>query len=1077
MLNIFANELPCNNFFITSINDDDFIKEFFYFETELEYNILKEIFKTYCSGPSPEAINQISNKIFLSDVANVNLLYAIHSTKFGYHLFGSDPSEILDVLVKEITLLSSIEKDYFGSSENITNIITNLAHGVKTFELSEFSEGFEEKNMSFGSMANIMYSRLEKFILGTVDNSFKQDDLLRIADTLFSARIAKSNNLNFYGSPLERTGAREVIIKIYLNNYEDGIIKYTEFNNLLSDNEDNNLLVNYIAMEPTINQVIDLNTINTSFNSKDFTQTGYLNESDRIFEEVLMKMLSNNFDANTDEVLTALGIRHVNNYANINCGLQEKSYKPNQKSSESLALELTFISYKLSCISSDELLYDLIYKLRNYYYFIDNENLSDEDYEDRLTTATITSMFIDNFVSQNNIINENSLNFFLSEYTLLKHTQLQSGYIKPVKSYEELMHILTFSQSFDLISTFIDINSSENLNTLISLKKIFYDQIIFDKDALKFNLLSRDVDKSSKIFISKGISLVSIGLLSDISYFSPEYLEVLVEDFRTGIDDTRYNQIQDILEITSFYLDNINDIFEPTSAEFIFSIKPLDDWLVFKDLLSFEIALKTVLARSGKIPYEQYFVDSDSRINQILSLRPERISLEKFKSTFIKENQNLSYIDLVIEYDNLQKDYRELLESKIILNKNVYDYAQSEIFTLEDSYKFDLLALQEKLFKEESHPMLFKHDSISSDHVQSNLNSDEAVLSFLSGEFFTVGILYTKTKKILLPRLISNGGFVDNSKKIIESFSNPNNSIPYYELKNMYESLFGGFDLSGIRDLSIVTDEVFSGFPFHALINPKNNKWLIDEYSISYLSSEKLLPYLDKKVISRRNNLLGFGNPALNKNSIENQITKFFSERGDFSIDDISELHELPESETEIKNISKHFRKSNLFFQDNATEINLLKSLDEPVDFIAFATHSVKGMNKFYDDRGLILTPVDSNNFKNDGFLSNQQIASLDLKNNPIVLLTACNTIESQYYLSLPYSGLTSSFMQAGADGVLLSLWNVNSKSSSILNQGIFKNSNGLQLRKALKKSVVNLKNTKEFSHPYYWAPYIYFGR
>lgn len=314
-------------------------------------------------------------------------------------------------------------------------------------------------------------------------------------------------------------------------------------------------------------------------------------------------------------------------------------------------------------------------------------------------------------------------------------------------------------------------------------------------------------------------------------------------------------------------------------------------------------------------------------------------------------------------------------------------------------------------------------------------------------------------------------------KKIIESFSNPNNSIPYYELKNMYESLFGGFDLSGIRDLSIVTDEVFSGFPFHALINPKNNKWLIDEYSISYLSSEKLLPYLDKKVISRRNNLLGFGNPALNKNSIENQITKFFSERGDFSIDDISELHELPESETEIKNISKHFRKSNLFFQDNATEINLLKSLDEPVDFIAFATHSVKGMNKFYDDRGLILTPVDSNNFKNDGFLSNQQIASLDLKNNPIVLLTACNTIESQYYLSLPYSGLTSSFMQAGADGVLLSLWNVNSKSSSILNQGIFKNSNGLQLRKALKKSVVNLKNTKEFSHPYYWAPYIYFGR
>ena len=44
--------------------------------------------------------------------------------------------------------------------------------------------------------------------------------------------------------------------------------------------------------------------------------------------------------------------------------------------------------------------------------------------------------------------------------------------------------------------------------------------------------------------------------------------------------------------------------------------------------------------------------------------------------------------------------------------------------------------------------------------------------------------------------------------------------------------------------------------------------------------------------------------------------------------------------------------------------------------------------------------------------------------------------------------------MEAGADGVLLSLWNVNSKSSSELNQGIFKNNNSY-FSESLQNSVI----------------------
>ena len=119
---------------------------------------------------------------------------------------------------------------------------------------------------------------------------------------------------------------------------------------------------------------------------------------------------------------------------------------------------------------------------------------------------------------------------------------------------------------------------------------------------------------------------------------------------------------------------------------------------------------------------------------------------------------------------------------------------------------------------------------------------------------------------------------------------------------------------------------------------------------------------------------------------------------------------------------------------------------------------------------------TNSDNYANDGFLSNQQIKFLNLDNNPIVLITACNTIDPQYYLSLPYSGLASSFMEAGADGVLLSLWNVNSKSSSELNQGIFTDNNSY-FTDALRNSIIDIKSQEQYSHPYFWAPYIYLGR
>ena len=71
-INLFVNALPCTDEFLEYIDDDRSLREDFFFETDQEFSILKDIFKNYCSGSSPDVINAISERIFNESVDNKN---------------------------------------------------------------------------------------------------------------------------------------------------------------------------------------------------------------------------------------------------------------------------------------------------------------------------------------------------------------------------------------------------------------------------------------------------------------------------------------------------------------------------------------------------------------------------------------------------------------------------------------------------------------------------------------------------------------------------------------------------------------------------------------------------------------------------------------------------------------------------------------------------------------------------------------------------------------------------------------------------------------------------------------------
>ena len=93
----------------------------------------------------------------------------------------------------------------------------------------------------------------------------------------------------------------------------------------------------------------------------------------------------------------------------------------------SLIFELEFLSYKVICLNNQQILNNLIDKLRLFYIRVDSENLSEEDRIDNLIEASVISMFIDLHVTEAEYIKTNlrgdDLNIFLDKFLSLKETQ------------------------------------------------------------------------------------------------------------------------------------------------------------------------------------------------------------------------------------------------------------------------------------------------------------------------------------------------------------------------------------------------------------------------------------------------------------------------------------------------------------------------------------------------------------------------------------------------------------------------------------------------------------------------------
>ena len=108
-----------------------------------------------------------------------------------------------------------------------------------------------------------------------------------------------------------------------------------------------------------------------------------------------------------------------------------------------------------------------------------------------------------------------------------------------------------------------------------------------------------------------------------------------------------------------------------------------------------------------------------------------------------------------------------------------------------------------------------------------------------------------------------------------------------------------------------------------------------------------------------------------------------------------------------------------------------------------------------------------------NGLLTAQEIAQMNLRGTDLVVLSACQTglgdIGSEGVF-----GLQRGFKKAGVNTILMSLWNVNDDATQLLMTTFYDNyMKGMSKREALKEAQRTVRETPGYNIPRFWAPFI----
>lgn len=304
--------------------------------------------------------------------------------------------------------------------------------------------------------------------------------------------------------------------------------------------------------------------------------------------------------------------------------------------------------------------------------------------------------------------------------------------------------------------------------------------------------------------------------------------------------------------------------------------------------------------------------------------------------------------------------------------------------------------------------------------------------------------------------------------------------------------------------LLIAPDGPLHSLPFETLIrtprDPNSNAqqlladaaYLLKNYTISYVPSVSIMVALQNAptTISKAPQLplLVFGDANYSSTSTLAQEKPEFPSLTQMALRDFT-LQPLPYSGEEARQISQIWGlplDSPHMNLGSQASVKRVKELDlARYRMLHFATHAVLQDEILWATQpSLVLSPDQERG--PPSLLRFADILELKLDAD-LVVLSACNTRLGQQHVGEGIVGLTRAFMYAGAQSVVVSLWNVQDQSTSLFMQRFHQHlKDGISKAEALRQAKLEIMHetielqatgTREsLASPFFWAPFVLVG-
>ena len=299
--------------------------------------------------------------------------------------------------------------------------------------------------------------------------------------------------------------------------------------------------------------------------------------------------------------------------------------------------------------------------------------------------------------------------------------------------------------------------------------------------------------------------------------------------------------------------------------------------------------------------------------------------------------------------------------------------------------------------------------------------------------------------------------------------------------------------LDGTSDILVAPDGMLNLVPFAALVDDKQ-EFLIKRFTFTYLTSGRDLLRLNIKTKPQGGGVI-FADPTFDASTPTSDDKA--TSRGQRSVD-LSSISwpQLPGTRQEAQEVVKTMKKFKLYAGEQATE-SQLKQLHGP-RILHLATHGFFLRDKpRTPSRGLELPdallapppPTENPLLRSglvlaganqlgsggeDGILTSLEATGLDLWGTKLVVLSACQTGDGKVTNGDGVYGLRRALVIAGAEGLIMTLWQVDDFATRDLMVGFYRELHkGRARSSALRDIQLELLAQPKYAHPYFWASFV----